>query len=349
MLSTERQPSGEGGNASVRVTLKDIAQRAGVSMMTVSNVINGNSARVSPATIERIQRIVVELGYVPSHSARSLAAKSSRMVGVLVPAADEESLTISPHNVAIIGQLERELRKRAYDVLLRGIARPGEVAEALRAWNLDGALLLGFLDEEIATFTASSAGRTRIVAVDSYADNPVTRGVRTDDVTGGRLAAEHLRALGHVDVVFAGPRFAGQGVVWQRFQGFKEALGGDCAVEAANTTYDDGVALGRRLRADHPSATAVFATADILAIGVVAGLQETGARVPDDVSVMGFDDLDLCRYVRPTLTTIAQDLPAKAATAVAMLIGEIERDEEPPAPATLDVHLVERGSTGPAR
>lgn len=125
MLSTERQPSGEGGIASVRVTLKDIAQRAGVSMMTVSNVINGNSARVSPATIERIQRIVVELGYVPSHSARSLAAKSSRMVGVLVPAADEESLTISPHNVAIIGQLERELRKRAYDVLLRGIARPG--------------------------------------------------------------------------------------------------------------------------------------------------------------------------------------------------------------------------------
>lgn len=184
------------------------------------------------------------------------------------------------------------------------------------------------------------------MAVDSYADNPVTRGVRTDDFTGGRLAAEHLRALGHVDVVFAGPRFAGQGVVWQRFQGFNEGFG-ECAVEAVNTTYDDGVALGRRLRAEHPSATAVFATADILAIGVVAGLQETGARVPDDISVMGFDDLDLCRYVRPTLTTIAQDLPAKAATAVAMLIAEIERDEAPPASATLEVRLVERGSTGP--
>ncbi|GGU81427.1 LacI family DNA-binding transcriptional regulator [Lentzea flava] len=339
----------------MRVTLKDIAQRAGVSTMTVSNVINGNRARASPETIERIQQIADELGYVPSASARSLAARTSRMVGVFVPAADEESLTISPHNVAIIGQLERELRKRAYDVLLRGIARPGEVATALRSWNLDGALLLGFLDEEVALFTARSAGRTRIVAVDSYADNPVTLGVRADDHAGGRIAAEHLLALGHRDVLFVGPRFSEAGVVWQRFEGFRCAFTAaglerdDRLVELLNTTYDDGVTLGRRLRADHPSVTAVFATADVLAIGIMEGLRESGVRVPDDVSVVGFDDLDLCVYVRPTLTTIAQDIAAKAATAVHMLVGEIEHEDQPSGPVTLGVHLVQRMSTGPVR
>jgi DNA-binding LacI/PurR family transcriptional regulator len=85
----------------MRVTLKDIADEAGVSMMTVSNVVNGKRARVSPDTIERIQRIVAARGYVPSASARSLAARASKLIGLLVPAADEDSLMISPHNVAI--------------------------------------------------------------------------------------------------------------------------------------------------------------------------------------------------------------------------------------------------------
>ena len=109
----------------MRVTLKDIAAEAGVSIMTVSNVVNGNRARVSPETIERVQRIVERRGYVPSASARSLAARSSRLIGLLVPAADEDTLTISPHTVAMLGQIERELRKRDYHLLLRGVAASG--------------------------------------------------------------------------------------------------------------------------------------------------------------------------------------------------------------------------------
>lgn len=339
----------------MRVTLRDIANKAGVSMMTVSNVINGNRSRVSVETIERVQRIVDELGYVPSASARSLAARTSRMVGVLVPAADEESLTISPHNVAIIGQLERQLRKRDFHVLLRGIARPDDVAVALKSWNLDGALLLGFLDEEIAQFTAKSVGGTRVVAVDSYADNAVTTGVHADDFEGGRLAARRLLTLGHRDVLFAGPRFSGKGVVRERFEGFRSAFAeagndwDDSLLELLNTTHDDGVELGRRLLRERPEVTAVFATADILAIGIMEGLVDSGVSVPGEVSVIGFDDLDLCVYVRPTLTTIAQDLGAKAAIAVDMLVGEIERHETPNGSITLGVHLVERMSTGPVR
>jgi LacI family transcriptional regulator len=339
----------------VRVTLRDIADEAGVSMMTVSNVVNGNRARVSPDTIERVQRIVAERGYVPSASARSLAARSSRLIGLLVPAADEDSLSISPHTVAMIGQVERELRKRGYHLMLRGIAHPDEVGVALKTWNLDGAVLLGFLDSELDLLTRRAVGTVRVLAIDGYSTNRLTTGVRADDFAGARLATTHLVGLGHRQILFAGPSFSGIGVVHQRFEGFLQALRdaglrwNERLIESVNTTHADGVALGRRLRADHPRATAVFATADILAIGIMEGLAESGVRVPADMSVIGFDNLDLCAYVTPKLTTIAQDMAEKAATAVNMLISSIETGKQPRKAVTLDVRLVQRASTGPPR
>lgn len=337
----------------VRVTLKDIANEAGVSMMTVSNVINGNRARVSPETIERVQRIVAERGYVPSASARSLAARSSRLIGLLVPAADEDSLTLSPHTGAILGQIERALRKRGYHLLLRGIAHPDEVGEALQSWSLDGAVLLGFLDEEVDALDARRAGKVAMLAIDSYSGNPLATGVRSDDFAGGRIAAEHLLDLGHREIVFAGPSFSDVGVVHQRFEGFRQAFADrglswpDGLVATVNTTHASGRELGLRLRDEFPSATAVFATADILAIGIMAGVAESGARVPEDVSVVGFDDLDISAIVTPKLTTVAQDIPTKAAMAVDLLLTAIEKRDRPAEPVTLDVHLVPRESTAP--
>jgi LacI family transcriptional regulator len=339
----------------VRVTLKDIADEARVSMMTVSNVVNGKRARVSPETIERIQRIVAERGYVPSASARSLAAKSSRLIGLLVPAADEDSLMISPHNVAIVGLIERELRKGGYHLLLRGISQPAEVAEALQSWSLDGAVLLGFLDEEIDRLVASGVGKVSLLAIDSYSANPLTTGVRSDDYTGALLAARHLLALGHREIVFAGPAFSDVGVVHQRYEGFRAAFAEaghvwtERLVTVETTDHASGLSVGLGLPSAHPDATAVFATADILAIGIMEGLSEAGCSVPGDVSVLGFDDLDLSRYVTPKLTTIAQDIPQKAAIAVRLLLAAVERSEHPADPITLDVRLITRESTAAPR
>ncbi len=336
----------------MRVTLREVAEQAGVSMMTVSNVMNGNRARVSPSTIEKVQRIADELGYVPSASARSLATKASRLVGLLVPAADEDSLMLSPHTMAIVGMIERELRKYGYHLLLRGVAHPDEVAEALRSWSLDGAILLGFLDEEVGKLTKKTIGAVHVVAIDSYSANRLTTGTRSDDFAGARLAAQHLLDLGHRRILFAGPAFSGVGVVHERFEGFSQAftdagISRPDLVETVNTTYADGRALGLTLRDRGP--TAVFATADILAVGIVHGLTEAGARVPEDVSVVGFDDLDLCNYVTPKLTTISQDIARKASTAVSILLDSIEKGERPKRPVTIDVSLVERESTAPVR
>jgi LacI family transcriptional regulator len=332
----------------VRVTLKDIAEEAGVSLMTVSNVVNGNQAKVSAATIARVQEIIARRGYVPSASARSLTTRSSQLIGLLVPSGDDQSLVLSPHNIAVFGVLERRLRHRGYHLLFRGVSSPAEVDVALKSWNLDGAVLLGFLDEDVDHF--DSPPGTPILALDSYSANPKTTGVRSDDFEGGRLATDHLLAHGHRRIVFAGPTFTDIGVVRQRFEGFRAAhraagvpwSPADQAV--VDTAYEPGIDLGRTFRARHPEATAIFATADILAIGALEGLHLTGVQVPEDVSVIGFDDIDIGRYVTPKLTTIAQDVVAIATAAVQILIAEIENAGVPGEPVVVGVELVRRDS-----
>lgn len=332
----------------MRITLKDIADEAGVSVMTVSNVVNGNHAKVSRATIARVEAIVSRRGYVPSASARSLAANSSHLVGLLVPAGDDDRLMLSPHNVAVFGILERRLRDRGYHLLFRGVSSPAEVDVALRSWNLDGAVLLGFPDDDVDRFVAPPG--TPILALDSYSANPRTTGVRSDDFEGGRLAAAHLIERGHRRILFAGPPFPETGVVRQRFEGFRRAhvtaglrwRPSDLA--EADTTYEHGLELGRTLRRAHPQVSAVFATADILAVGLIEGLQLAGCTVPDDVSVVGFDNIDIGRYVTPKLTTVAQDFVAKATSAVQILMLEIEDAGSPGEPVVVGVELVPRGS-----
>jgi LacI family transcriptional regulator len=342
----------KGGGPSVRITLKDIAEEADVSVMTVSNVINGHHAKVSEHTIERVREIVHRRGYVPSASARSLAANSSRLIGLLVPSGESDGV-LSPHNVAVFGILERQLRGLGYHLLFRGVSGPAEVDSALRSWNLDGAVLLGFLDEDVDGFAAP--GATPILALDSYSANPGTIGVRCDDFEGGRLAAEYLIGRGHRDIVFAGPAFTGVGVVRQRFEGFLAAhraagLEWDTARRAvADTSWAHGITAGQALARDHPRATAVFATADILAAGIMEGLRAAGRGVPGDISVIGFDNVDVGLYVTPKLTTIAQDVAAKASAAVRMLIDEISGHGSPGEPVVVGVGLIERQSVTDAR
>ncbi|SDK92069.1 transcriptional regulator, LacI family [Glycomyces sambucus] len=335
------------------VTLKDIAAEAGVSPATVSNVVNGVSARVSSGTRERILRIVERHGYVPSAPARSLAAKSSRLVGLLVPAADRDSLTINPHTAGVVGMLERELRRHDYHLMLRGIARPAEVTEALRSWRLDGAVLLGFHDAEIDRLKRRAVGEVVLVAMDTYAENPLALRVRSDDHEGARLAAAHLLGLGHRRIAFAGPESSATGVVRQRHEGFRRAFADAGAAWdeelrfTVDTTHAAGREAGTRIAA--AGATAVVATADVLAIGIMEGLAAAGRSVPGDVSVVGYDDADIASYATPKLTTVAQDLRAKAAVTVRLLLDRLAGREAPAAAVTLPVELVRRGTTAAPR
>lgn len=340
----------------VTVKLSDIADEAGVSVMTVSNVMNGKRAKVSPATIERVLAIAARLGYVPNIPARSLAAHRSHIVAALVPVGENNSLLVSPHTVAVVGGMETHLRHRGYHVLLRGIEHDDQVAQTVRGWSLDGVVLVEFPDEQVDRLEVAGVP---VVAIDSYAANPRVVGVRSDDHEGGRLAGARLAAAGHRRVLFAGPPYRGMGVVGRRWAGFRAACleaglrADDVEAREVLTSFEDGRRLGLGLRRDHPQVTAVFATADHLAVGLMAGIAEAGGSVPGDVSVIGFDGLDLSAYTTPGLTTVAQDMPAKVAEASRIMLEQIEagRGLDAPArePVSLGVHLVERGSVGPPR
>ncbi len=334
------------------VKLSDIAAEANVSVMTVSNVMNGKHARVSRGTIARVQEIADRLGYVPNIPARSLAAARSHIIAALVPVGSDNDLLLSPHTGAVIGGVERHLRHHGYHVLLRGIERESDIAETIRGWPLDGALLVEFSDPDIDKLRIDGVP---LVAIDSYSANPRTIGVRSDDRRGGWLAGERLTEAGHRTLIFAGPSTVGSGVVGQRWDGFRSAcIAGGATQDGlvpieVMPTFQDGRQLGLRVLDEHPDATAIFATADVLAVGIMAGLAEAGHRVPDDVSVIGFDNLDIGMYVTPALTTIAQDMRGKVAEAARIILDEIERDEGPRVPVSLGVELIERGSVGAPR
>lgn len=343
------------------VTLKDVARAVGVSVMTVSNVVNSRLDRVSPATAARVERAVADLGYVPSAAARTLVARRSGLVGLLLPGRpDGVSLLGSPHDVAVTGALEAALRGRDHHLMLRGVGDARDVRDSVRRWGLDGVVLMGFTDAALAGLDLPPTLASVLVDADGGAvgadGGPAHARVRSDDRAGGRLAGAHLAGLGHRGLVLCGPVDGASRVVAERLAGFREAaadagLPADAVrVAHAQTTYDAGVALGGRLAADvrAGAVTGVFATADVLAAGVVRGLTDAGLRVPADVSVLGYDDAELARQVTPRLSTVAQDTAGKGRLAAELLLGLVTGDDAGPRSASVPMALVARESTGPA-
>lgn len=328
--------------------------------MTVSNVVNGRTERVSPATAARVERAVADLGYVPSAAARSLVARRSRLVGLLLPGRpDGVSLLASPHDVAVTGALEAALRGHDHHLMLRGVGDARDVRDSVRRWGLDGVVVMGFTDAALAGLDLPPAVPAVLVDVDGgtgHADGRAAQAhVRSDDRAGGRLAGAHLAGLGHRGLLLCGPVDGASRVVAERLAGFREAaadagLPADAVrVAHARTTYDEGVALGARLAGDvrAGAVTAVLATADVLAAGVVRGLTDAGLRVPADVSVLGYDDAELARQVTPRLSTVAQDTAGKGRLAAELLLGLVTGADASPRSATVPVTLVARESTGP--
>lgn len=313
--------------AVARVTLKDIAEEAGVSMMTVSNVLNDRSDKASGETAVRIKQIASRLGYVRSVAARSLAAKSSRV---------------------IVGYLEPLLRRRGYHLVIRGIPDPAAVPDAFQEWNLDGAIYVGFPADHLA---AMSPGIDRpLVHVEGDPDVSEYMNVRVDDHGGAVQAVRHLLERGHREIAFAGPLNLPRNAFRSRFEGYSAALA-DVGIPVdprrvinIEFNWNEAVELGRDLPNRVPSVTAVFASADLIAIGIVRGLADVGKRVPDDISLVGFDDVDLASLAIPRLTTVAQSISDKAVAAVRLLLSQLEGNPPDEREIKLEVSLRERDS-----
>lgn len=333
------------------VTIEDIAREAGVSCTTVSNVIHGRTNKVSAHTVDLINEIIHRTGYVPNMSARAMKTRSSKVVALInhLDSRDQEKFMSDPFFMDLTSAVEKALRERGYFLMIRAISESDELLAFLRNWNVEGVFMPGLFENEPFYQTLHDL-KMPVVLTDSYiSDLGHMSNIGLQDFEGARLATEHLIQNGHKRIVFAGAKIKPGGVVEQRLLGYKQAL------EDNGIPFDDsllyecefsttkmmelGDALARR-----EDITAVFATADLLAAGIMSGLQQAGRMVPRDISIVGFDDINWARMTMPMLTTIHQDAVAKGRLAAQCMIRLLEGDEIGGHNQILSVELVERNS-----
>jgi LacI family transcriptional regulator len=332
------------------VTLKDIAQEAGVSLMTVSNVINGNMARISRSKAKLIQEIIERRNYVPNAAARGLVRNSSRIIAVILRGTSEVNVLLSPFNATVVGTIIQKVKAQGYYTMVYVVDYLEEIGRNLRAWNVSGAIIIGFFDDDIGHI--HDADDIPKIFIDSYSHLRRISNVGLDDRKGGELAAQYLIDKGHREIAFVSPPLTGLGVIQHRYEGFRRILSAyniprnkDYEFCQESMASPDSTAwIVRRLADLRGNVTAVFATSDHIASYLITGLHTLGVRVPEDISVIGFDNIPLCMQITPQLTTIAQDIEYKAALAVTILFRQLADKSAGAESVILDVSLIERDS-----
>jgi DNA-binding LacI/PurR family transcriptional regulator len=332
-----------------RITIKDVAKEAGVSAAAVSYVLNGKKGKISPVTLEKVNQAISSLNYIPDFSARSLANNKSKLIGVVIPQTEESSqlLLENPFYSEIISGIEYELRKKGYHFILSGVNKGNGYLDISMQRNLDGAIIMGIYQEQF--YDDLKKVNIPIILIDSYINDNSFLRIGIDDELGGAMATKHLIESGHTNIALVTGVIKKDGVVEKRFLGYKSAFkeanlfyNPDFVFEDS-VSYEFGVQAGQMIAQKHPEITAVFATADLMAYGVITGLVEAGKRVPDDVSVIGFDDISISRIFMPKLTTVKQNITEKGIQAAESLIHAIEgMTSSEPKEIILPLELVER-------
>ncbi|MDQ1085246.1 DNA-binding LacI/PurR family transcriptional regulator [Microbacterium proteolyticum] len=321
----------------MRVSMAHVAERAGVSAQTVSRVANG-SPRVDPATRARVEKAMADLGYRMHRAARALRTGQTSTIGLVV------STLASVGNSRMLQAVSEAAAARDYALAVVTVGERGirEAFARLRSQGVDGAVVLNEATE-LARDVEPPAD-LHVVVVDSPPDQRFSI-VQTDHAGGGRAATEHLLALGHATVHhLAGP--ARSFAAAERERGWRDALA-DAGVSAPEPVRGDWTSASGHATAVHLSeATAVFVANDQMALGALRAFADAGRRVPDDIAVVGFDDIVDAAEFRPPLTTMRQDFDALGARAVELLIAAIEGGaavvETVPAPLILRASSVPR-------
>ncbi len=331
--------------ATKRHTLHDVARKAGVSYQTVSRVIN-NHPYVAEETRQRVQAAIDALAYRPNRAAQSLAASATRTLGLATYGLGHYGIT------QMMAQAEAAVRAAGYDLILTNLPEATlqdveSAAAYLRRWQVDGFLfLVPLIVMEQAPLKKLCDNRP-VMLVGSQHSGPDVLSVAVDQSEGGRLAAYALLRAGHRRIaVIRGPD------AWrdaeQRHSGFLAALAADNLSPVVSLEGDwsafSGYQATRTLLNGGWNFTALFAANDQMALGALHALAEQGRRVPQDVSVVGYDDIPEAAFLQPPLTTVRQDFVALAQLGVDTLLKAISSETAPPRHQVIAPYLMERAS-----
>lgn len=335
------------------ITIKDVAKEAGVSHSTVSRALHG-SPLISDETIERIRRIAVEMGYFPSAAARSLKTNRSHALGVIVSTIDD------PFFSELLQGIEEIAQWHGYSMLMaasqRDPKREQAIVQDMRERHVDGLIICS------ASFSIEQRRKLLeygipIVMVNNQAAEEYRYSIYHDDVDGSRQVTRHLIGLGHQRIAYLGNSLSGRTTL-DRMTGFRQEM--EAAGLAIPAEYihevpgghpqDSLAALDHFLNLpQHP--TALFCFNDMLAIGVLNGLHKAGIRVPEEISVVGFDNIVFSAYTNPPLTTLDQPKYYIGAEAARLILGLLDPSTDDQAPKQqiqkLKGKLLVRQSTAP--
>lgn len=332
-------------------TIRDVASHAGVSIATVSRVVNNSAHKVHSATRRRVLRSVGRLGYRPNAVARGLRRGTTHSIALIVP-----DIT-NPFYPAIARGVEDAARRHGFAVVLGNTdgdpQRERAYLDILRARWVDGVLFAGVGGDGADLRALMAQGVPAVVIARDVGGGQIDT-VLADGFAGMRLGAVHLLRLGHRRIAFiGGPRDLP--VARERLRGYRRALRdfavGACPslIVSGDFRVDGGRAAMKRLLARGQAFTAVVAANDLMAIGAMEVLKAARRRIPQDVAVVGFDDIPFAAYVDPPLTTVVQPTYRLGALAVERLLSLIRGDSGGPRRIVLQPQLVVRRSCGADR
>lgn len=344
-----------------QISIRDVAREAGVSSATVSYILNETPGlSFTQETRNSVLEAVARLQYVPNQAAKTLGSgrvmgkPQSKLIGIVIPQTEskrEESSIMfdNPFYGTFLSAVELECRKAGYHLILSG-TNPGQsYFDVVKSRTLDGVIILGgFPVEEMREFQHY---RVPAVLVDSYgSDDDFFYKVRTDDCLGGYMATKYLISKGHRNIAIVTGELKENGVNAQRYQGYLNALE-EAGIQprkknvyAGYVDYQYGEEAGRSIAGRANRCTAAFVTSDIAALGVVNGLRECGLSTPEDMSVIGFDDVQYTKMCFPGLTTIRQNIWQKGTVAAQLMIAAATNRDLPRVEQIIPMELIERGT-----
>jgi DNA-binding LacI/PurR family transcriptional regulator len=344
------------GKPRASVTLRDVARQSGVSITTVSRILNGRESGIPirETTRERVTRTAEELGYRPNLLARGLRGSRSTLLGVI--ARD----IADPFHIQILKGINGAAMERGYRLFLGNVDYQGEEAVAYGSMfersHADGIIIIGDIEGGEAALSEIASQHQNLVGVTDRTARRAFPGVYSDSEAGTLLALQHLWDLGHRAIMCVSDVRTADGrlriSVYERFMRERDATAG-IDVQITDQETHLGYELGRRLfaRSDRGTAsTAIYAASDTTAIGLMQATYQAGLDVPRELSIVGFDDIDVAPFTIPPLTTISQSGVGMGRAAVEVLLEMVEdgRPRSEVADRVLEARLVVRESTSPA-
>jgi len=309
-------------------TIRDVARKARVSIATVSRVINNSPHQVGRETREKVLRAVQELDYRPNALAQGLIMKRSMTVGIIIPDIS------NPYYAEIVRGIQDAADRAGYAIVLQNTDRKKDkiirCIQVLRDKKADGIIFSGGIIHGYETLSALGELNSRVVVIGRHeVDFPA---VRVDNIGGATQAIQHLVDLGHERISFInGPEMSTTSIDRQR--GYKNALAQNNLpferelVKRGNLTPESGYMAVKEVLQLRNRPTGVFTSNDLMAFGAICGARELGLKVPDDLAVVGFDNIPLCTYFDPPLSTVEIPMYEIGLSAMEMLMDLINQSE----------------------